>query len=116
MTLKQYHHLRKEDVNTLLEYWFERQAAGKLPLRFRKSARKSASEEENGSNADMGLPEEAEERLHGNDDSHAQVNGMLQAGSGSNCSAEQANSGQSLGNAAENPRVSLLLKDGGVWY
>ena len=100
----------------LLEYWFERQAAGKLPLRFRKSARKSASEEENGSNADMGLPEEAEERLHGNDDSHAQVNGTLQAGSGSNCSAEQANSGQSLGNAAENPRVSLLLKDGGVWY
>ena len=92
----------------MLKYWFKRQAAGKLPLHFRKSAWKTASKEENSSNADMGLPEEAEERLHGNDDSHAQVNEMLQVGSGSNCSAEQANSGQSLGNATENPRVSNL--------
>ena len=90
VTFKQCHHLCKEHVNTLLEFWFKRQAAGKVPLRFRKSARSSASEE-NGSNAEMERPEE--ETLH--------------EGSSGNCPAEQAHSRQSLGDSIENPMVSF---------
>ncbi|KAH9027300.1 hypothetical protein EDB84DRAFT_1563480 [Lactarius hengduanensis] len=36
VTLTQYHHLRLEDANALLKHWIQRQAAGKVPFRFKK--------------------------------------------------------------------------------
>src|SRR6266571_3250382 len=33
--LTQYHHIHQEDVNTLLKHWTQRQAAGKIPFRFK---------------------------------------------------------------------------------
>ena len=34
--LKQFHHMRADVINALLQHWSERQAAGKIPFRFRK--------------------------------------------------------------------------------
>jgi hypothetical protein len=36
VTLTQYHHIRLEDANALLEHWTQRQAAGEISFRFRK--------------------------------------------------------------------------------
>lgn len=89
--LTQYYHLRQEDVNAILEHWTRRQAAGKVPFRFRKVAKairqQERNSEENDAGAGMGPGEEAEEDPQGNDDSP--------------------------GNAAENPSwVGCLLKNG----
>ena len=37
--LRQFHHIRQEEANALLEHWTQRQAAGEAPLRFRKVAK-----------------------------------------------------------------------------
>jgi hypothetical protein len=65
VTLKQYYHLRQDDVNAILDHWTKRQADGEvpqLPLSFKKEAKaiqqKKRTSEENGSDAEMG--EEAE--------------------------------------------------------
>ncbi|KAF8260380.1 hypothetical protein EI94DRAFT_1706336 [Lactarius quietus] len=36
VTLTQYHHICLEDVDSLLKHWTQRQAAGEVPLQFRK--------------------------------------------------------------------------------
>jgi hypothetical protein len=36
--LKQYYHLLQGDIDLMLKHWVERQAAGKIPLKFRKAA------------------------------------------------------------------------------
>jgi len=123
VTLKQYYHLCKEDINAMLEHWTWRQAAGKVAFRFRKVAKaiqknKHALEEINAdadaadADADMDLGEEAEEYLQGDDDNWAWRDGASQGDGGSNGSTEQAFPGQSTGNAAENPsRVGWPLKN-----
>ncbi|KAN0121378.1 hypothetical protein V8E52_003274 [Russula decolorans] len=89
VTLKQYYHLRQDDVNAILDHWTKRQADGKVPLSFKKEAKaiqqKKCTSEENSSDAEMG--EEAEGDL--------------------NDSTEEAHPGQSLGNAAKNPSGRL---------
>jgi hypothetical protein len=104
VALKQYYHIRREDADALLRHWTERQAAGKIPLRFNKAIwqKKPVLEENdaNDANDDMPVGEEAEEDLQGGDDS--QVGDIS-----SDRSAERAHPGQSLGDAADNPsRVS----------
>ena len=37
VVIKQFHHIRLDDLNALLEHWTSRQAAGKVPLRFTKA-------------------------------------------------------------------------------
>jgi hypothetical protein len=115
VTLKQYYHLRQNDVNAILDHWTKRQADGKVPLSFKKEAKaiqqKKRTSEENSSDAEMG--EEAEGDLQDNGDSQARGDAASQVDGGSNDSTEEAHPGQSLGNAAENPSgVGSLLKHG----
>jgi hypothetical protein len=35
VTLSQFHHIRRDDANTILQHWTNRQDAGKLPFRFK---------------------------------------------------------------------------------
>ena len=110
VTLKQFHHLRQKDVDAILMHWIGRQASGMVPLRFKKVDKATRKDhqvpEGDDADADMGLGDEEDGDLQGDDSS--QPWGGLQSGTGSNGSAEQA---QNLGNAAENPnRVSRLLK------
>jgi len=95
ITLKQFHHLRQEDVNAILGHWAQRKADSKVPFRFRKAAKAMQKDKRTseGSDADtdMGLGEGADLDQQGNNGSQVQGNGPLQAG----------------GNMAENPnRVS----------
>ena len=95
VTLKQFHHLRQEDVNAILGHWAQRKADGKVPFRFRKAAKATRKDkrtsEGSDADADMGLGEGADLDRQGNDGSQVQGNGPLRAG----------------GNTAENPnRVS----------
>ena len=39
ITLTQYHHIRLDDANALLQHWTQRQAAGEVPLRFKSNFR-----------------------------------------------------------------------------
>lgn len=115
MTLKQYYHLRRDDVNAILNHWMQRQADGKVPLTFKKAAntlqQNRRASEENGSDAEMEPGEEAEEDLQDNGDSQAQVDAASQGDGGSNDLAEEAHPGESSVNAAENPSaVGSLLK------
>src|SRR5229473_1810042 len=76
VVLKQYYHLHREDVDSILEHWVRRQAAGKVPFCFRKMANaiqqnERASEEDN-ADADMEPGEETEEDLLDNDDSQSE--------------------------------------------
>jgi hypothetical protein len=116
VTLKQYYHLRQEDVNAILEHWAQRQAAGKVPFRFRKAAktiRKKRTLEGSDADVDMGSGEEAEEDLQDDNGIQSQADGELQADGSSNGSNKRAHPARRLGNAAENlSRVGSLLKHG----
>ena len=95
VVLKQYYHLRQIDVNSILRHWVRRQAAGMVPLYFKKVTK--AIPQRSGDGFDTGSSDEDED-LQSND-------------SGSNHSGEEANLGQSLGNAAGNSNgVGSLLK------
>jgi hypothetical protein len=37
ITLTQYHHIRVNDANALLQHWTQRQAAGEIPFRFKNN-------------------------------------------------------------------------------
>lgn len=117
VTLKQYYHLRQDDVNAMLDHWAQRQADGKVPLRFKKAAKafqqKKCSAEENDSNADMGPSEKAEGGPQDNGDIQARWDAASQGDRGRNDLTEEAHPGQSPGNAAKNPSgVGSLLKHG----
>jgi hypothetical protein len=107
VALKQYHHLRQEDINDLLKHWTHRQAAGEVPFCFKKmikAIRKNkCTSEENDADTDMRSGEEAEEDLQSDDESQAWKGGAPRGDSGSNGSAEWAHPSQSLGSAARNP-------------
>ena len=79
VTLKQYHHLCKKDINSLLEHWIERQAAGKIPLKFKKAAedirKNKRTWEEDGTDADT------EEELPRDDGNQRRRRGASQGGS-----------------------------------
>ena len=57
VTLTQFHHIRLEDADALLKHWTQRQAAGEIPLRFKKKGKqcgKKASVPNNAS--DLAVP------------------------------------------------------------
>ena len=115
VALTQYYHLRQEDVNAILKHWTWRQAAGKVPLRFKKAAKtirqKNHASEENDAGTDMEAADEAEEDMRDDDRSGAQGGRLPQRDSCRGCSTKQVHHGQSLGHAAEGPNgVSWLLK------
>jgi hypothetical protein len=107
VALKQYHHLRQEDINNLLKHWTHRQAASEVPFRFKKMIKaiqkNMCTFEENDADTGMRSGKEAEEDLQSDDESQAWEDGALQGDSGSNGSAEWAHPSQSLGSAARNP-------------
>ena len=64
ITLKQFHHLHREEVNSMLKHWLHRQAAGEVPFTFRTPRpiqQNNCTVEESNADADMGLGEEGEE-------------------------------------------------------
>ena len=107
VVLRQYYHLRQDDVNALLGHWTQRQSDGKIPFRFKKVAKASrqnqCASEESDADTDMELGEESEEGPQDDNRSQAQADELLRGGDGSSGSTEQAHPGQTLGNAAENP-------------
>ena len=111
ITLRQYYHLSRDEVDAILKHWTRRQAAGKVPFRFRKVARaarrdEDASEESNAdARSDMGPGEEAEEDMQVDDVSQAPGGGASRD-SGSNGSTDQALPAPIAGNAAENAQHS----------
>lgn len=99
--LQQYHHLRQNDVNSILEHWASRQAAGKIPFRFRNMAleiQENESLEEDDIDVDM-TPSEGEEVLSDDRDSQTEGDRTSQEDGCNNGSTEQAHPGQNLGNA-----------------
>ena len=106
ISLKQYYHLRQDDVNAILDHWTRRQAAGKVPFHFRKGLeailQTKCTSEENNADADMGPRNEDEENLQDDDGSQVWGNGASLGDCGGSCSTEQAYPGQHLGSAAEN--------------
>lgn len=105
--LEQYYHLVQDDVNAILKHWTERQAAGEVPLQFKKveAARKNKrTPEENDTDADTESGKEAGEDPQSGDDNQGRGNGVFREEGGSNSSNERALLGQGLGNAAEPSR------------
>ena len=96
LTIKQYHHLRQEEVNAILKHWLKRQDSGKVPFQFRKVSKASGPNgpnlEENDSDAAVQPDEELEGDLLGNN------NRQVSHDSHSDGSGEQA---YSLGNATK---------------
>ena len=100
VVLRQYYHLRQGDVDSILRHWVRRQAAGMVPLRFKKVTK--VIPQRNGDGIDMGSSDEDEDLQNNDGDSGH--------------SGEEANLGQSLGNAAGNSNGvgPLLKRDGPV--
>jgi hypothetical protein len=95
VVLRQYYHLCQGDVNSILWHWVWRQATGMVPFHFKKVTK--AIPQRNGDGVDMGSSDEDEDLQNNN--------------GGSNHLGEEANLGQSPGNAARNSNgVGLLLK------
>jgi len=72
--LKQFYHIPKASANAILEHWTQRQADGKVPLKFKKAAkvireRQRTSGED--SDNDAGSGKEAEEEPRSDDDGHS---------------------------------------------
>jgi len=114
MALKQYYHLRQEDVNAILEHWTQRKADGEVPFLFKKAVKAICqnvrTSDGNSSDSDAEQSEE-EQDLQNSNGSQAQGDGQLQGDGGSNPSTKHAHPGQSLDNAAKSPnRVSWCLK------
>jgi len=84
ITLKQFHHLRQEDVNAILGRWAQRKADSKVPFHFRKAAKATQKDkrtlEGSDANTNMGLGEGADLDWQGNNGSQVQGNGPLRAG------------------------------------
>jgi hypothetical protein len=117
IVLRQYHHLRLDDVNALLGHWTQRQSDGKIPFRFKKvtkaSRQNQRTSEDSDADTDMESGEESEEDRQDDDGSQAQGDEPPRGGSSSSGSTEGAHPGQTLGNAVENPnRVSWYQKYG----
>jgi len=114
VALKQYNHLRQEDVNTILKHWMWRKADSEVPFLFKKAVKAICQNvymsDGNSSDSDAEQSEE-EQDLQNSNGSWAQGDGQLQGDSGSDPSTEHAHPGQSLDNAAKSlNRVSWQLK------
>lgn len=100
VTLRQYHHLHRDEVDALLKHWVRRQAAGKPPLRFREMVKDDLQNEhipeENNADADMEPGGEAEEDIQDGDGGQMQENGTFQADSGSNAAENSSRVGRIL--------------------
>jgi hypothetical protein len=111
--LKQYYHLKQQDVDAILKHWTRRKASGKTPFRFRDLGKavqgQNPTAEESDVDPGAGLGKEVECDWLGDYGSQAQGAGAPQGGGSSSGSIEQA---QSLRNAAEDPSQVWLLKHG----
>jgi hypothetical protein len=112
VTLKQYYHLRQNDVRAILGHWVRRKAAGKVPFRFKKAAKaihkRTRTSEGNNGNTHTG-PSEEESDKQDEDGSQASGDTPSQGDYENNSSTEGAHPNQGLTNAAEIP-VSWLVK------
>lgn len=64
ITLTQYHHIRLDDANALLQHWTQRQAAGEIPLRFKnnfKADRRGLRASEDGDTSTPVVPRDQSE-------------------------------------------------------
>ena len=115
VSLKQYYHLRQEDVNAMLEHWAQRQAAGEVPFLFKevvKAVRQNVRMSD-GTGSDGDAEPSEEEDLQNSIGTRTQGGGQSRGDGNSNSSTEHAHSGQSPENAAENPNgVSWCLRHG----
>jgi len=103
VTLKQYYHLRRDDVSAILEHWTRRQAAGEVSFRFKTAAvlRQNRPAPE-GSDGDADTESSGEEMNPQNGDgSRGQGDGSQDGGN--NSSAAQAHPGQSHDTATGAP-------------
>ena len=64
--LRQFHHMRADVINALLQHWSERQAAGKIPFRFQNFGRiRPRAMQTDSANISEGSPQGGEARAHG---------------------------------------------------
>lgn len=119
VVLRQYYHLRQDDVNALLEHWTQRQNDGKIPFRFKKVTKASqhsqSTSEESDTDNDMESSEESEEDSQDDDGSQARGDKPLRGGGSRSGSTEQAPPAQTLGNAVENPNGVSWWQKYGEW-
>lgn len=112
VTLKQYYHFRQQDIRAILGHWTWRQAASKVPFRFKKAAKaihqNTRASKGNDGDANMGPSEESPDQQD-NDGSQAPGDGSSQGDGGSNSSTEEAHPDQNIGNATE-------IADGVSWF
>jgi hypothetical protein len=103
VALKQYYHIRQDEANAMIDHWTQRQAAGKVPLRFKKvvkaTRQNNGTSEENDADEDpnMGSGDEAENDRQGNYGSQVGGHGVSQGDSSRN------GPGQSHDSTVENP-------------
>ena len=118
--IKGFHHLLQDHVNSMLKHWTERQAAGKVPLEFKK-ATMASSEDDDDAGAESGelggesqqgdyesqSGEKSGEGSQGNDENRSGDEGSQ----GDRGRAGSTGPGESPGGVSENPsRVGWLLK------
>lgn len=107
VTLRQYYHICREDTDALLEHWTRRQAAGKVPLRFRKVVRgigqNERTSEENHANGSTERGDEAEDDHRYDSDGQPRGDRASQRDGSTNGSTGQAHPGQSPGDVSKNP-------------
>ena len=96
VAIKQYHHLRRPEVNAILEHWVKRQDSGKVPFQFRKEAKEIQQDGPNLEENDSGAAVRSDEDLEGDLEGY---NSRLVTDDSRSDSGEQAHS---LGGAAEN--------------
>jgi hypothetical protein len=74
--LKQYYHLVLEDVNAMLGHWTQRQAVGKVPLKFRKAVNAGdnmSTTEDNDTDFESGEEEEEDDSSTDDGDTDAET-------------------------------------------
>ena len=109
VTLRQYYHIRRQDVNAILKHWAQRQAAGKVPFAFKKvgKAKNNRSAEEGDADADLGPDGDAEgDSEHDNDskdseDEESQGDSSPPNGQSTSLPDAAAEDGQSDSSSAE---------------
>ena len=102
--LTQFHHIRLDDANAILQYWTTRHAAGVTPFRFKKPNKATGH---TSSSAHTETRKQAEEDLQ-----DAQQDGEPQENGGDSLAEEELRA-QSRRDAARGPcNVSWLTKSG----
>jgi hypothetical protein len=107
LTLKQYYHLRQEDIDAILKHCEKRQAASKVPFSFKEAIKDAwknkRTSEKTDANAGMSPSEETEGDLQYDQASQVSENEAPEGDGSSDSPPEQAFPGRSMGNAADDP-------------